>query len=346
MGTAVSRSVVASRSPSAPRRALLRSVVPASPPHSSARRPVQIRSATRLARESHRHGDSRPGRLAQAAGCGLAAAGRDARRDDGSRRTMKARSILALLACLAVPVAAHAQDAVPATVRIATEGAYAPYNFTKPDGSLDGFEIELGREVSRPRQAHMRVHRPGLGRHRPGAPGEEVRRDHVGMNITEARLKVNRLLEALQHRPFRLRRGRQGAARQAADERRQHSARQRGRGAEGPRRDQAAAQRYDDRRAGLDRQRRLPRPLLKGTAEIREYKTTEQHDLDLAAGRIDAIFANDAPLRATAEKPDFAGTSCSPARASSAASSAAAPRSACARATPRSRPGSTRASPR
>ena len=29
------------------------------------------------------------------------------------------------------------------TVRIATEGAYHPYNFTKPDGTLDGMEIEL-----------------------------------------------------------------------------------------------------------------------------------------------------------------------------------------------------------
>jgi octopine/nopaline transport system substrate-binding protein len=47
---------------------------------------------------------------------------------------------------------------------------------------------------------------------------------------------------------------------------------------------------------------------LKGTVEVREYKTTEQHDLDLAAGRIDAIFANDAPLRATVEKPEFADT--------------------------------------
>ncbi len=30
---------------------------------------------------------------------------------------------------------------------------------------------------------------------------------------------------------------------------------------------------------------------LKDTIQIREYKTTEQHDLDLTAGRIDAIFA-------------------------------------------------------
>ncbi|RWX58467.1 transporter substrate-binding domain-containing protein, partial [Mesorhizobium sp. M4B.F.Ca.ET.089.01.1.1] len=42
------------------------------------------------------------------------------------------------------------------------------------------------------------------------------------------------------------------------------------------------------------------------TVEIREYKTTEQHDLDLAAGRIDAIFAQKTALAATLAKPEFA----------------------------------------
>jgi octopine/nopaline transport system substrate-binding protein len=40
-------------------------------------------------------------------------------------------------------------------------------------------------------------------------------------------------------------------------------------------------------------------------AEIREYKTTEAHDLDLAAGRIDGILADSATLRGTLEKPEF-----------------------------------------
>ena len=44
---------------------------------------------------------------------------------------------------------------------------------------------------------------------------------------------------------------------------------------------------------------------LKDTVEIREYKTTEQHDLDLAAGRIDAIFAAAFALKATLDKPEF-----------------------------------------
>jgi octopine/nopaline transport system substrate-binding protein len=44
---------------------------------------------------------------------------------------------------------------------------------------------------------------------------------------------------------------------------------------------------------------------LKGTAEIREYKTTEAHDLDLAAGRIDAVLADATALSGTLEKPEF-----------------------------------------
>ena len=38
---------------------------------------------------------------------------------------------------------------------------------------------------------------------------------------------------------------------------------------------------------------------------IREYKTTEQHDLDLAAGRVDALFAQSTALAATLAKPEF-----------------------------------------
>ena len=44
---------------------------------------------------------------------------------------------------------------------------------------------------------------------------------------------------------------------------------------------------------------------LKGTAEIREYKTTEAHDLDLAAGRIDAVLADSDGAFGTLDKPEF-----------------------------------------
>jgi len=54
-------------------------------------------------------------------------------------RTFIAAAALAL-AALATPVLAK-------DVQIGTEGAYAPWNLTNPDGSLDGFEIELLKDV-------------------------------------------------------------------------------------------------------------------------------------------------------------------------------------------------------
>ena len=44
---------------------------------------------------------------------------------------------------------------------------------------------------------------------------------------------------------------------------------------------------------------------LKDVFVLRGYKTTEQHDLDLTAGRVDGIFAGYGALKATQEKPEF-----------------------------------------
>ena len=51
--------------------------------------------------------------------------------------------ILATVAMLALGSAAQAQE----TVRIATEGAYAPYNFLNDAGEPAGFEIDLGNAI-------------------------------------------------------------------------------------------------------------------------------------------------------------------------------------------------------
>ena len=42
----------------------------------------------------------------------------------------------------------------------------------------------------------------------------------------------------------------------------------------------------------------------KDVIEIRQYKTTEQHDLDLAAGRVDAVFASISYLKSVVEAPE------------------------------------------
>ena len=53
----------------------------------------------------------------------------------------KALTLATLGAALVLGAGAQAQQ--QRTVKIATEGAYAPYNFTLPNGKLDGFEVDL-----------------------------------------------------------------------------------------------------------------------------------------------------------------------------------------------------------
>jgi octopine/nopaline transport system substrate-binding protein len=43
----------------------------------------------------------------------------------------------------------------------------------------------------------------------------------------------------------------------------------------------------------------------KGVVDVREYKTTEQHDLDLKAGRIDGVIAQKSALGALLRKPEY-----------------------------------------
>ena len=59
----------------------------------------------------------------------------------------KATAIAALaLSVLAFSSGAQAQDK-PTAITIATEGAYAPWNFAGPDGKAAGFEIDLANDL-------------------------------------------------------------------------------------------------------------------------------------------------------------------------------------------------------
>jgi arginine/ornithine transport system substrate-binding protein len=57
-----------------------------------------------------------------------------------------------LLALIAASAPARAADA-PQKVRIATEGAYPPFNFKAPDGSLQGFDVDIAKALCA--EAHL-----------------------------------------------------------------------------------------------------------------------------------------------------------------------------------------------
>ena len=70
-----------------------------------------------------------------------------------ARWTGLAASILMLFAG-----SAQADDAAQwSKIRIATEGAYAPWNFTSPEGELIGYELDLTKELCRRMESECEI---------------------------------------------------------------------------------------------------------------------------------------------------------------------------------------------
>jgi octopine/nopaline transport system substrate-binding protein len=200
-----------------------------------------------------------------------------------------------------LPAAALAKDY--SHITIATEGAYAPYNMHAPDGKLIGFEIDLGDDLCK----RMKIQCTWMAQDWDGMiPALNAGKfDAImdGMSITEARLKVIDFSRNYTQSPslFLVRK------------------------------DSALAKlpmtgvpvSLDDKDA-TDKAIAALKPMLKGKTvgvqvatiqynllkayfgddiTIRTYKTTQEHDLDLAAGRIDAELASASYLISTLAKP-------------------------------------------
>lgn len=214
-------------------------------------------------------------------------------------------AVATAVAMLASSQFALAEDA-PTEIKIATEGAYAPWNFTTADGKLDGLEIDLAKDLC----ARMKVKCTIIAQNWDGLiPSLQVGKFDVimaSMFITPKRLQTIDFTHpyAVDPSGFAVAKnselGKLGIS--------------------------AEKFKLEDESAAKAAIEKL-KPLLKGkvigvqsatsnleflkkyfsdTVEIREYKTTEQHDLDLAAGRIDALFAQQTSLAATLAKPEFA----------------------------------------
>ncbi|WP_201835726.1 lysine/arginine/ornithine ABC transporter substrate-binding protein [Microvirga zambiensis] len=207
---------------------------------------------------------------------------------------------------LSVLVAASGAAAQEKTVKIATEGAYAPWNFTGAGGKLEGFEIDLANDLC----ARMKVKCEIVAQDWDGIiPALQAKKYDVimaGMTITDKRKEVITFSIPYADTPsvFLTAKDAPLAKLPGTGQSFNLSTQQ-----------AAAEKAIEDLKPLLKGksigvqtstiQANFADKYLKGTAEIREYKTTEQHDLDLAAGRIDAVFAGAAQIIGTLEKPDF-----------------------------------------
>ncbi|MBL0404309.1 transporter substrate-binding domain-containing protein [Microvirga aerilata] len=210
------------------------------------------------------------------------------------------------LALLGSALAIGGAAAQEKTVKIATEGAYAPWNFTGAGGKLEGFEIDLANDLCGRMKVKCEIVAQDWDGIIPALTAKKYDAIMAGMSITDERKKTidfagpyanspNGLLVAKNSdlakipgtgQAFNL--GSQQAAAEKAIEAYKPMLKGKTVGVQTSTIHSNFADKY-----------------LKGTAEIREYKTTEAHDLDLAAGRIDAVLADSTNIIGTLEKPEF-----------------------------------------
>lgn len=210
------------------------------------------------------------------------------------------------LALLGSALAMGGAAAQEKTVKIATEGAYAPWNFTGAGGKLEGFEIDLANDLCARMKVKCEIVAQDWDGIIPALTSKKYDAIMAGMSITDERKKTidfagpyanspNGLLVAKNSdlakipgtgQAFNL--GSQQAAAEKAIEAYKPMLKGKTVGVQTSTIHSNFADKY-----------------LKGTAEIREYKTTEAHDLDLAAGRVDAVLADSTNIIGTLEKPEF-----------------------------------------
>jgi len=214
-------------------------------------------------------------------------------------------AIAAAFMTVASAQVARAEDA-PKEIKIATEGAYAPWNFVNADGKLDGFEIDLANDLCTRAKLKCSI----IAQNWDGLiPSLKVGKFDVimaAMFITPKRLETIDFTQPYAIDPTGF------AVAKSSDL-----------GKQGPSKDKLKLEDEAGSQAAVDKLK----PLLKGkvigvqsgtqmlaflkkyfgdVVDIREYKTTEQHDLDLAAGRVDGILVQQTTATATLAKPEFA----------------------------------------
>ena len=210
------------------------------------------------------------------------------------------------LALLGSALAIGGAAAQQKTVKIATEGAYAPWNFTGAGGKLEGFEIDLANDLCNRMKVKCEIVAQDWDGIIPALTAKKYDAIMAGMSITDERKKTidfagpyanspNGFLVA-KNSPLAKMPGTGQAfnlgTQQAAAEKAINDLKPMLKGKTVGVQTSTIHSNFADK-------------YLKGTAEIREYKTTEAHDLDLAAGRIDAVLADSTNIIGTLEKPEF-----------------------------------------
>ncbi len=213
---------------------------------------------------------------------------------------------LAALGLVATYTVAFTQGKTWTKVTIATEGAYAPWNFTEAGGKLAGFEIDLGNELCKRMKVECNIIAQDWDGIIPALQAGKYDAIMAGMNITEKRLETINFsrVYGTGGQVFGVAKGGPLAALPGLGARLNLTTSE----ADALKAMEEMKKLLKGKTVGVQVSTINSQFLdkyFKDAVTIKEYKTTEEHDLDLANGRLDAIFVSILALNATIEKPDF-----------------------------------------
>jgi octopine/nopaline transport system substrate-binding protein len=183
-------------------------------------------------------------------------------------------------------------------IKVATEGAYAPWNFVNSQGKLEGFELDLGADLCKRAKLDCEFVAQDWDGIIPSLLAKKYDVIMAGMNITPKRQETIQFTA-----PY-------AAGAHGFMVLKSSSLAKMPGGEYNLTKDPATAEKAVETLKPFLKGKTIgvqvsttnsawTEKYFKGTAEIREYKTTEQHDLDLAAGRVDAVVMAHSAMKAT-----------------------------------------------
>lgn len=209
------------------------------------------------------------------------------------------------LAALALACSTPAMAKDWKTVTVAMEGSYAPWNQTDASGKIVGFEVDILNDVCARAKLQCNIVAQDWDGVIPGLTAGKFDIVMDGMSITEERLKTIDFSIPYASSPVAFLADKNGPLAQLSNS---------GKMIDLSKDDAESKAALDTLRKELTgknlglqvstTEATFADKYLKDVANVHEYKTTDEHDLDLMAGRIDVAFADTTYFLGTLAKPD------------------------------------------
>lgn len=187
---------------------------------------------------------------------------------------MKLTLLLAVVAACGLVSAGTASAQAPKKVRIATEGAYAPFNFKDANGQLQGFDVDIAKAVCERAKFDCEIVAQDWDGIIPGLLAKKYDAIIASMSITEERKKRVAFTDKYYQTPARF-------------------IRKKGSGIE------ITEAGLKGKSVGVQRatiHANYIHQTYGNIVSIKEYDTQDNADLDLAAGRLDLVLADSVVL--------------------------------------------------